>query len=55
MYSCTKFDSATFNFSWRDEVLKDIRVMAVKNWTKVVMDKLAWHDLMEKSETHRGL
>jgi hypothetical protein len=40
---------------WRDSVLNDIRVLAVKNWTKVVTDKLAWHDLVEKSKTHRGL
>jgi hypothetical protein len=24
---------------WWDEVLKDIRVLGVKNWTKVVMDR----------------
>jgi len=29
---------------WRD----DIRVLGVKNWTKVVMDRLVWHDLVEK-------
>ena len=55
MYSFTKFDSATFNFLWHDEVLKDIGVMGVKNWTKVVLDRSAWHDLMKKSKTHRGL
>jgi hypothetical protein len=32
---------------WWDEVLKDIRVFYVKNWTKVVMDRWAWHDLVE--------
>jgi hypothetical protein len=42
---------------WWDEVLKDIRIsiLDVKNWTKVMMDRWAWHDLVEKSETHRGL
>jgi len=35
---------------WRD----DIRVLDVKNWTKVVMDRSVWHDLVEKSKTHRG-
>jgi len=33
---------------WREEVLKDIRV-------QVVMDRWAWHELVEKSKTHRGL
>jgi len=27
----------------------------VKNWTKVAIDRPAWHDLMKKSKTHRGL
>jgi hypothetical protein len=33
---------------WQDEVLKDIRILGVKNWTKVVMDSLAWHDVVVK-------
>ena len=40
---------------WQDEVLKDIGVLGVKNWAKVVMDRTAWHDLVEKSKIHRGL
>ena len=40
---------------WQDEVLQDIRVLGVKNWTNVVMDRLAWHDMMMKSKTHRRL
>jgi len=39
---------------WQDEVLKDIRVLGVKNWPKVVIDRAAWHDLVKKSKTHRG-
>jgi hypothetical protein len=39
---------------WQDEVLKDIRVLGMKNWPEVVMDRAAWHDLVEKSKTHRG-
>jgi len=40
---------------WQDEVLKDIGVLGVKKWTKMVMDRTAWHYLVEKSKTHRGL
>jgi hypothetical protein len=40
---------------WWDKVLKDIRVVGVKNWTKLAMDRSAWHDLLEKSKTHGGL
>jgi len=39
------------NRCW-DEVLKDIRVLDVNIWTKVVMDRWAWHDLVAKSKTH---
>jgi hypothetical protein len=31
---------------WRLEVLKDIRVLGVKNWKEVEMDRAAWHDLV---------
>jgi hypothetical protein len=37
------------------KVLKDIPILGVNNWTKVVMDRLAQHDLVEKSKTHRVL
>jgi hypothetical protein len=33
---------------WTDEGLKNTRVMGVKKWTKVAMDRPAWNDLMEK-------
>jgi hypothetical protein len=35
---------------WRDEVLKDIRVLGVKYLTKVVMDRCAWHESGEEFE-----
>jgi len=40
---------------WWDEILKDIRVLGVKKWTKVVIDRSIWHDLAEKLKIHRGL
>jgi hypothetical protein len=40
---------------WWDELLNDISILDVKNRTKAVMDRWAWHDLVEKSKTHRGL
>jgi hypothetical protein len=39
------------NRSW-DDVLKDMRIVDVKNWTKVVMDSWAWHDIL-KLKPHR--
>jgi hypothetical protein len=38
---------------WRAEVQKDIGVLGMKYWTKVVMDRLALHDLVEKSKSRR--
>ena len=35
---------------WADEVLKDIRVLSVENWTKVAMGRSSG-----EAETHRGL
>jgi hypothetical protein len=40
---------------WREELLKGIRVHVVKNLRKVVMNRWARHDLVEKSEPHKGL
>jgi hypothetical protein len=40
---------------WWDEVPKDIKVLGVRNWTRVVMDSLARPHLVEKSKTHRQL
>ena len=40
---------------WQDEVLKGTRVMGVTNWTKVVRGRWAWHDMVEKLKTHKGL
>jgi len=40
---------------WRDSVLKDIRILVVKNWTKMAVDKPARLDLLEKLKTHKGL
>ena len=36
--------------TWQDEVLKDIRVLVVKNWTMVMIDRMARHDMVEEEE-----
>jgi hypothetical protein len=40
---------------WWAEVLKDIGVLGMKHWTKVVMDRLALHNLVEKSKPYGGV
>jgi len=37
-----------------DSGLKDIRILDMKYWTKVVMDGLALHDLVEKLKSTEG-
>jgi hypothetical protein len=40
---------------WRDEVLNNLRKLKVKNWTYLVKDRKAWHELVQKTKTHQGL
>jgi len=40
---------------WQAEVLKDIGVLGMKYWTKVVMDRLGLHDLVEKLKSYWGV
>jgi hypothetical protein len=40
---------------WKDEVLKGLNKLKVKNWTYLVKDRKAWYELVQKMETHKGL
>jgi hypothetical protein len=35
--------------------LDDLKVMKVKNWKELAMDRKVWNDLSEKAKTHKGL
>jgi hypothetical protein len=40
---------------WRDKVLNDLKKLKVKNWTYLVKDRKAWYELVQKTNTHKGL
>jgi hypothetical protein len=39
---------------WKDDVLKDLNKLKVKNWTYVIKDRKAWYELVQKTKTHKG-
>jgi hypothetical protein len=38
-----------------DDVYDDIKVLEVRNWKELAMDRKAWSDLFEKVKTYEGL
>jgi hypothetical protein len=40
---------------WEDGVNQDIRVLVVKNWRNVAMDREDWRKLLKKARAHTGL
>jgi len=32
---------------WRDEVIYDLKRVELRNWSKLVKDRKAWHDLVQ--------
>jgi hypothetical protein len=40
---------------WLDDVCVDMRVMNVKNWKELALNRRAWYDLVKKVKIHKGL
>jgi len=40
---------------WRDEAIKDLKKLKLRNWVQIFKDRKAWNDLVHKTETHVGL
>ena len=40
---------------WEDGVDQDIRILMVKNWKKVALNKNEWAKLLKKAGAHQGL
>jgi Zn-finger nucleic acid-binding protein len=38
-----------------DAVVQDMRILEVKNWKKVALDRGEWAKLLKKARAHRGL
>ena len=40
---------------WEDGVDQDIRILGVKNWMKVALNRDEWVKLLKKARPHQGL
>jgi len=40
---------------WEDGVDQDGRILEVKNWKKVALDRDEWAKLLKKARAHQGL
>jgi hypothetical protein len=40
---------------WEDGVVQDVRILGVKNWRKVALNRNEWAKLLKKARAHQGL
>jgi hypothetical protein len=40
---------------WEDGVDQDMKILRVKNWKKVALDRDEWAKLLKKVRVHQGL
>ena len=40
---------------WKDGIDQDMRILEVKNWNKVALDRGEWAKLLKKARAHHGL
>jgi len=40
---------------WKDVFDQDIRILGIKNWKKVTLDRDKWAKLLKKARAHQGL
>jgi hypothetical protein len=40
---------------WEDGVDQDMRILGVKNWKKVALNRDEWAQLLKKARAHQGL
>jgi hypothetical protein len=40
---------------WLDDVCDDLKLLKVRNWKELAMDRKTWNDLSEKTKTQKGL
>ena len=38
---------------WQDNVIHDIRLLNIKNWTACVQDRVKWKNVVEKAKTFK--
>jgi hypothetical protein len=40
---------------WREEVERDLKVMAVRRWRELVIDRDKWRGIVRQTQAHSGL
>ena len=40
---------------WKEEVERDLQVMRVRRWRKMVADRKKWKDIVQQAKAHSGL
>ena len=40
---------------WREEVERDLQVLGVRRWIKLVIDRTKWRDIVRQAKPHNGL
>jgi hypothetical protein len=40
---------------WREEVERDLQVLGVTRWRKLVIDREKWKDIVRQGKAHSGL
>jgi len=40
---------------WKEEVERDLQVMGVRSWRKLVADRKKWTDIVRQVKAHSGL
>jgi hypothetical protein len=40
---------------WVDDMCDDLKVLKVRNWKELSMDKKDWSDFTQKAKPHKGL
>jgi hypothetical protein len=40
---------------WLDDVRDDLKVLKIRKWKELLMDRKAWNDLSERASTCNGL
>ena len=41
--------------SWKEEVERDLQVLAVRRWRKLVANRKKWKDIVRQAKAHSGL
>jgi hypothetical protein len=40
---------------WKEEVERDLQVLGVRRWRKLVTDRKKWRDIVRQAKAHSGL